>query len=78
MSQRSKLKLQLITFHSRFCLCGYLFETAGMFHRFFEACPVLQAPSPELRNSRLTLAGLAGDILRDGLGILGIPTLEEM
>ena len=59
-------------------LCGYLFETAGMFHRFFEACPVLQAPTPELRNSRLTLAGLAGDILRDGLGILGIPTLEEM
>jgi arginyl-tRNA synthetase len=59
-------------------LCGYLFETAGMFHRFFEACPVLQAPTPELRNSRLTLAGLTGDILRDGLGILGIPTLEEM
>ena len=59
-------------------LCGYLFETAGMFHRFFEACPVLQAPTPELRNSRLALAGLTGDILRDGLGILGIPTLEEM
>jgi arginyl-tRNA synthetase len=49
-----------------------------MFHRFFEACPVLKAPSSELRNSRLTLAGLAGDILRDGLSILGIPTLEEM
>jgi len=59
-------------------LCGYLFETAGMFHRFFEACPVLQAKSPALHQSRLTLTGLTGDILRDGLQLLGIPTLEEM
>jgi len=59
-------------------LCGYLFETAAMFHRFFEACPVLQAGSPALQKSRLTLVGLTGDILREGLGLLGIPTLEEM
>ena len=59
-------------------LCGYLFETASMYHRFYEACPVLKASSPALRNSRLTLAGLTGDILKDGLAILGIPTLEEM
>jgi arginyl-tRNA synthetase len=59
-------------------LCGYLFETASMYHRFYEACPILKASSPALRNSRLTLAGLTGDILKDGLAILGIPTLEEM
>ena len=59
-------------------LCGYLFETAGLFHRFFEACPVLQAKSPALHQSRLTLTSLTGDILRDGLQLLGIPTLEEM
>ena len=59
-------------------LCGYLFETAGMFHRFFEACPVLQAKSPALHQSRLTLTSLTGDILRDGLQLLGISTLEEM
>ena len=59
-------------------LCGYLFETAGMFHRFFEACPVLQAKTPALHQSRLTLTSLTGDILRDGLQLLGIPTLEEM
>ena len=59
-------------------LCGYLFETAGMFHRFFEACPVLQAKSPALHQSRLTLTSLTGDILQDGLQLLGIPTLEEM
>jgi len=59
-------------------LCGYLFETAGLFHRFFENCPVLQAKTQSLQESRLTLAGLTGDILRDGLNLLGISTLEEM
>lgn len=57
-------------------LCGYLFELAGQYHRFFEACPVLQLPA--LRDSRLTLVGLTGDVLREGLSLLGIPTLEEM
>ncbi|CAM8637701.1 ArgS Arginyl-tRNA synthetase [Candidatus Methylacidiphilaceae bacterium] len=59
-------------------LCGYLFETAGLFHRFFENCPVLQAKTQSLQESRLTLTGLTGDVLRDGLNLLGISTLEEM
>jgi arginyl-tRNA synthetase len=59
-------------------LCGYLFETAGLFHRFFENCPVLQAKSQALQASRLILTGLTGDVLRDGLNLLGISTLEEM
>jgi arginyl-tRNA synthetase len=59
-------------------LCGYLFETAGLFHRFFENCPVLQAKTQALQASRLTLTGLTGDVLRDGLNLLGISTLEEM
>ena len=59
-------------------LCGYLYAVAGMYHRFFEACPVLQAATPLLRDSRLTLVGLTGDILKDGLELLGIQTLEEM
>ena len=57
-------------------LCGYLYELAGQYHRFFEACPVLQLPA--LRDSRLTLVGLTGDVLKEGLGLLRIPTLEEM
>ncbi|NBR45711.1 MAG: arginine--tRNA ligase [Verrucomicrobia bacterium] len=57
-------------------LCGYLYELAGQYHRFFEACPVLQLPA--LRDSRLTLVFLTGEVLREGLSLLGIPTLEEM
>ena len=57
-------------------LCGYLYELAAQYHRFFEACPVLQLPA--LRDSRLTLVSLTGDVLKEGLSLLGIPTLEEM
>ena len=57
-------------------LCGYLYELAAQYHRFFEVCPVLQLPA--LRDSRLTLVGLTGDVLKEGLSLLGIPTLEEM
>lgn len=57
-------------------LCSYLYELAGQYHRFFEACPVLQLPA--LRDSRLTLVGLTGDVLKEGLELLGISTLEEM
>lgn len=59
-------------------LCAYLYETAALFHRFFEACPVLKAEDAALRESRLALCALTGRTLRRGLDLLGIGTLEEM
>lgn len=59
-------------------LCGYLYELASLFHRFFEHCPVLQASRPDLVKSRLQLCQLAGDVLAKGLGLLGIDVVEEM
>jgi len=59
-------------------VCGYLFETAALFHRFFEHCPVLKAESESLKNSRLHICQLTGDVLKRGLYLLGIQTLEEM
>ncbi len=59
-------------------LCSYLYETASLFHRFFENCPVLRAESESLKNSRLMLSNLTGDILKSGLWHLGIETVEEM
>jgi arginyl-tRNA synthetase len=59
-------------------LCGYLYEVASMFHKFFEHCPVLKAESAALRQSRLELCKLTGDILQHGLNLLGIKTLEKM
>jgi arginyl-tRNA synthetase len=59
-------------------LCAYLYETAALFHKFFERCPVLKAEDPALRDSRLALCHLTGLTLQRGLNLLGIETLEEM
>jgi arginyl-tRNA synthetase len=59
-------------------VCNYLFELAALFHRFFEHCPVLKADGDELQASRLRLCQLTGDILKRGLWLLGIETVEEM
>jgi arginyl-tRNA synthetase len=59
-------------------LCQYLFELAGAFSTFYDACPVLKAPDDKTRLSRLRLASLAERVLTDGLHVMGIPTLERM
>jgi arginyl-tRNA synthetase len=58
-------------------LCSYLYELAVLFMRFYEACPILKA-EPQLRASRLALATVTANTLREGLGLLGLATLEQM
>lgn len=59
-------------------LCGYLYELAGEFSSFYEHCPVLAADTEASRNSRLQLIRLVAATLKQGLGLLGIDTLEKM
>jgi arginyl-tRNA synthetase len=58
-------------------LCNYLYELAGHFARFYENCPVLKA-EPLERASRLVLCDLTAKVLKQGLKVLGIETLEQM
>lgn len=58
-------------------LCNYLYDLAGLFSRFWEACPVLNAEEPA-RRTRLVLCDLTGHVLKQGLEVLGIETLEQM
>jgi arginyl-tRNA synthetase len=58
-------------------LCQYLFELATLFHKFWEACPVLIAEE-SLRDSRLVLCETTGRTLRQGLHLLGIDVVEQM
>ena len=58
-------------------LCNYLYELADAFMKFYEQCPVLRADEP-VRTSRLLLALLTARIVRQGLDLLGIETLERM
>jgi arginyl-tRNA synthetase len=58
-------------------LCNYLYELCGFFNTFYEQCPVLVAEEPN-KTSRLLLCELTARTLRQGLGLLGIETVEQM
>ena len=58
-------------------MCTYLFELAGMFSSFYEACPILNAEEAT-KQSRLKLAMLTAKTIKQGLDLLGIETLERM
>ncbi|QHB16748.1 arginine--tRNA ligase [Mannheimia pernigra] len=58
-------------------LCQYLYELAGTFSSFYEACPILNSEE-DTKNSRLKLAALTAKTLKQGLDLLGIKTIEKM
>jgi len=59
-------------------LCAYLFELAGLFSSFYEACPILSAANEIEKQSRLKLAALTAKTIKQGLSLMGINTLERM
>jgi arginyl-tRNA synthetase len=58
-------------------LCAYLYDLAGKYSTFYEACPVLPSEEP-VRSSRLALADLTARTLAKGLDLLGIEHPEQM
>ncbi len=58
-------------------LTAWLYELAGCYSTFYDALPVLKAEGEE-RSSRLALCDLTGRILRQGLELLGIGTVDKM
>jgi len=58
-------------------LCNYLFELAGNFMTFYEACPIMKA-NEETKQSRLKLAQLTENTLKTGLDLLGIDVMDRM
>lgn len=59
-------------------MCSYLFELAGQFSSFYEACPILSSEDESVKLSRLKLAALTAKTIKQGLALLGIETLERM
>lgn len=60
-------------------LTSYLYDQlAQSYSTFYEQCPVLKAETSELRDSRLLLSDLTARVLKQGLELLGIETVERM
>jgi len=58
-------------------LCAYLYELAGRFTQFYEQCPILTSDDAT-KTRRLTLTKQTGDVLANGLTLLGIRVAERM
>lgn len=58
-------------------LAGYLYDLSKSINHFYQVETVLRA-EPEKRNARLTLISATALVLKTGLNLLGIETLEEM
>ncbi len=58
-------------------LASYLYDLARTLNRFYEARQVLKA-APGIRESRLGLVEETAKVLKTGLNLLGIETLERM
>ena len=54
-------------------LADYLFQTAQLYSSFYQNSPILKSEE-SVRNARLRLCALFGEILKTGLGLLGIET----
>lgn len=63
--------------HELHKLALYLYELARTFNRYYEATRIADADEPA-RSARLWLIDVVGDVLSDGLDILGIPVPERM
>ncbi|HZT80532.1 MAG TPA: arginine--tRNA ligase, partial [Gemmataceae bacterium] len=59
-------------------ITAYLWDLAKAYSVFNTNCRVLQAETPQLRQSRLLLCDLTARVIQRGLDLLGIRTVERM
>lgn len=59
-------------------LTQFLYQTADAFTTFFDQCPVVKEPDAAIRDSRLALCELTGQVLATGLDLLGIRVVASM
>jgi arginyl-tRNA synthetase len=64
--------------HNPSIIATNTFETAQLFNKFYQKHKVLNAETEELKNSRLSLIQAVRILLKVGLNLLGIETLEKM
>lgn len=59
-------------------VCTYIYELAQTFNSFYHECPIAKAETNELQRARLAVAKACAMVLKEGLGLLGIPAPQRM
>ena len=56
----------------------YTYKTADLFNQFYKEAAIVVEPNPQKRNSRLRLTSATGQVIKNGLYLLGIQAPERM
>lgn len=59
-------------------ITSYLWDLASAFSGFYDKCSVVNAETDALKQSRLALCDVTARVLKQGLQLLGIETIEQM
>jgi arginyl-tRNA synthetase len=76
-----RIVAQAADFREPHRVARYLEELAGLYHRWYDNCRVIPQgddPVTDLHRTRLWLNDAAGQVLRNGLGLLGVSAPERM
>ena len=64
--------------HNPSALCDFLFDLSKGFSAWYEKCSIVRAETAELRAARLEFIEAIAAVIKSGLGLLGIRTLDRM
>ncbi|QKJ29481.1 arginine--tRNA ligase [Mucilaginibacter mali] len=64
--------------HNPAVVANYVYELAKAFNKFYHEKSILQAESDDLKRFRLQLASASANIIKAGMGLLGIAVPERM
>lgn len=59
-------------------IANYVYDIAQKFNSFYGECPILSAPTEEKKLLRLVLTKATSQVIKNGLGLLGIDVVEKM
>jgi arginyl-tRNA synthetase len=81
LAELPRILLQAAELREPHRIARYLEDLAGSYHRWYDACRVIpqgDAPVEDVHRTRLWLNDAAGQVLRTGLGLLGVSAPDKM
>ncbi|MCK5823204.1 MAG: arginine--tRNA ligase [Bacteroidales bacterium] len=59
-------------------IANYIYDLAKEFNQFYHDCTILKEPDNDIRNFRLLLSQMIGDIIKSSMSLLGINVPDRM
>jgi len=81
LAEYPRILLQAAELREPHRVARYLEQLAGAYHRWYDACRVIplgDGPIEDVHRTRLWLNDATGQVLRNGLGLLGVAAPDKM